>query len=345
MRKALSFDDVLLIPQHSNIVSRKDVDVSTKLSKHLTLKIPIISSCMDTVTGPEMAIAMWKSGGLGILHRYNSIVQQCQMLREVHAAKVDCAIAIGITGDFKDRLKSLVELGGTSFCFDVAHGDCDMMEDAIKWLRTTFGRDFTVIAGNVATGIGAMRLMDAGADAIRIGIGGGSLCTTRLMTGHGIPTFQSVLDCWDYLSYHRYNKSICLIADGGIKNSGDIVKSVAAGAGAVILGQLLASTDEAPGELIDTPHGKFKKYRGMSSFGAQVDWRPEKKDEIVPEGEDTILPYKGSVEKILYQLIGGVRSGMTYSNARTLNELKKNIEFVQITSAGWAESKPHAKVE
>lgn len=344
MKTALSFDDVLLVPQHSNIVSRKDVDTSTKLSKHLTLKIPVISSCMDTVTGPEMAIAMWKTGGLGMLHRYNSIEQQCAMFRTVRAAEANCSIAVGVTGDYKDRLKSLVALGATNFCFDIAHGDCDMMEDAIKWFRATFGKDFTIIAGNVATGVGAMRLTDSGADAIRVGLGGGSLCTTRIMTGHGIPTFQSVLDCWDYLHYRRYNESVCLIADGGIKNSGDIVKSIAGGAGAVILGQLLASTDESPGELIDSPAGKFKKYRGMASLGAQVDWRPEKKDEIVPEGEDTILPYKGSVDKILYQLVGGLRSGMTYSNARTLKELKSNVELVQITSAGWAESKPHAKV-
>lgn len=346
MKTALSFDDVLLVPQHNTIVSRKDVDTSTKLSKNLTLKIPVISSCMDTVTGPTMAIAMWQAGGLGILHRYNSVIEQCQMFSKVRAAGADCSIAVGISGDYKERIISLTELGATNFCFDVAHGDCDMMEDAIKWLRAEFGKDFTIIAGNVATGAGAERLVDAGADAIRVGIGGGSLCTTRIMTGHGIPTFQSILDCHRHLFYHRYKfrDSVCLIADGGIKNSGDMVKSFAAGAGVVILGQLLASTDEAPGEIIDTPNGKFKRYRGMASSSAQSDWRPEKRDEIVPEGEDTVLPYKGSVEKMLYQLVGGLRSGMTYSNAKTLKDLKKNAEFVQITGAGWAESKPHAKV-
>lgn len=360
MKTALSFDDVLLVPQHNSIVSRKDVDTSTKLSKHLTLKIPVISSCMDTVTGPEMATTMWKAGGLGILHRYNTIQQQCQMLREVHSADAQCAVAVGISGDYKDRLKALVETNGRIFCFDVAHGDCDMMVDAIKWFRATFGQDFTVIAGNVATGSGAAELVDAGADAIRVGIGGGSLCTTRIMTGHGVPTFQSVLDCYDYMLHHRYkvHDSVCLIADGGIKNSGDIVKSIAAGAGAVMLGQLLAGTDEAPGEIVypeskchtadtgvyETKGKPYKRYRGMSSFGAQADWRPDRKDEIVPEGEDTMLPYKGSTNKILHQLVGGLRSGMTYSNARTLKQLKKNATFTPITSAGWAESKPHAKI-
>lgn len=360
MKTALSFDDVLLVPQHSNIGSRKDVDTSTRLSKHITLKIPVISSCMDTVTGPEMATAMWKAGGLGILHRYNTIPQQCQMFSEVCAKDANCAVAIGINADYQTRIKTLVELGATIFCFDVAHGDCDMMEDAVKWFRATLGNSYTIIAGNVATGFGAANLAAAGADAIRVGIGGGSLCTTRIMTGHGVPTLQSILDCDKELTQPRYNTygPICLIADGGIKNSGDMVKSFAAGAGAVILGQLLAGTDEAPGEIVypesrcrttDTgvyeikgkPH---KRYRGMSSFGAQADWRPEKRDEIVPEGEDTILPCKGSVEKMLYQLVGGLRSGMTYSNSKTLKELKKNAEFVQITSAGWAESKPHAKI-
>lgn len=343
MKTALSFDDVLLVPQHSNVISRKDVSTSTKLSKYLELKIPVISSCMDTVTGPKMAIAMWKAGGLGILHRYNTIQQQVGMAYEVYSTNSNCAIAVGISDDYQERIKTLIEVGATIFCFDVAHGDCSMMEAAIKWFRTTIGRDHTIIAGNVATGEGAARLIDVGADAIRVGIGGGSLCTTRIMTGHGIPTLQTVLDCHDYLWYHKY-KDFCIISDGGIKNSGDIVKSLAAGASAVILGQLLASTDEAPGEIIDTAQGKFKRYRGMSSFGAQAAWRPEKINEIVPEGEDTILPYKGSVEKMLYQLVGGLRSGMTYSNAKTLKELKKNAEFIQITSAGWAESKPHAKV-
>lgn len=344
MKTALSFDDVLLVPQHNTIISRKDVDTSTKLSKHLTLKIPVISSCMDTVTGPEMAIAMWNAGGLGILHRYNTIKQQFGMHHQVETAGAKCAVAIGMSGDYQERIKYLAEFGATIFCFDVAHGDSVMMEDAIKWFRSTFGWDYyTVIAGNVATGEGCARLIDAGANAIRVGIGGGSLCTTRIMTGHGVPTLQSLFDCYDYLWYKKYSE-FCIIADGGIKNSGDIVKSLGAGAGAVILGQLLASTDEAPGEIIHTLDGKFKKYRGMASFDAQSDWRPEKREEIVPEGEDTILPCKGSVDKILYRLVGGLRSGMTYSGAGTIKELKDNTEFIRITSAGWAESKPHAKI-
>ena len=354
MKMALSFDDVLLVPQHNEIVSRKDVNTSTRLSKTLTLKIPIISSCMDTVTGSEMASAMWRAGGLGILHRYNTIEQQLQMFLSVRDSVVkeshemaNCAIAVGATGDYFDRAQTLYRNGAKIFCIDVANGDSKISIEAIHRLRKEFP-DTTLIAGNVATGEGCARLIDAGADAIRAGIGGGSLCTTRIMTGHGVPTFQTVLDCHEYLWYRKYN-DFCIISDGGIKNSGDIVKSIAAGASAVMLGQLLASTDEAPGDTIYLPEGDplaqpYKRYRGMASFGAQADWRPEKKEDIVPEGEDTILPCKGSVDKMLYQLVGRLRSGMTYSNAKTLKELKNNAQFRPITSAGWAESKPHAKV-
>lgn len=344
MKTALSFDDVLLVPQHNEMASRKDPDTSTKLSKHVSIKIPIISSCMDTVTGPEMAIAMWKAGGLGILHRYNTIPMQIEMFKQVVSSTdlYSCAVAVGATGDYLERTAQLVDHGATIICIDVAHGDSLLVEDAVKNIRRLYP-NLTIIAGNVATGNGCARLIDAGADAIRVGVGGGSVCTTRLMTAHGVPTLQSILDCYDYLWYRHYT-DFCLIADGGIKNSGDVVKGLAAGANAIILGQLLAATDESPGELIETATGKYKTYRGMASFDAQVEWRPEKRNEIVAEGETTILSYKGNVNDILKNLVGGLRSGMTYSNARTISDLKKNAEFVKITSAGWTESKPHAKV-
>lgn len=342
MKIALSFSDVLLVPQYSDITSRKDVDTTTKISKHLSLKIPVISSCMDTVTGPKMASAMWNLGGLGILHRYNTIEVQSELYLDVHNSGAQCAIAVGINGDYQERVRTMVALGARIFCFDVAHGDCKMTIDAIQWFRSNIGFDYTVIAGNVASGSACARLIDAGADAIRLGIGSGGACTTQIITGCGKPTFQTILDCNNYLRELGYS-DYCLIADGGIKTSGDIVKSLAAGASAVILGQLLSATDEAPGEVIETHHGKFKKYRGMSSFGAQADWRPDKKNDIVAEGDEAILPYKGSVDKILYQLIGGLRSGMTYNGAQTLQDLKNAPEFIQITSTGLTESHPHAK--
>jgi IMP dehydrogenase len=251
----------------------------------------------------------------------------------------NCAVAIGATGDYFERAEKLVSAGTDILCVDVAHGDSLIVVESVKKLRQVFPH-ITLIAGNVATGKGAARLIDSGADAIRVGIGSGAACSTRVMTGSGIPTLQSLFDCQEYLDLHGY-KDVCLIADGGIKNGGDIVKSIAAGASSVMLGQLLAATDESPGDLVS--NGTMKKYRGMSSYGAQSEWRPETKNNIVPEGEETLLPYKGSVKKAIHELVGGLRSGMTYSNARTLIELQNNAEFVHITSSGWAESKPHAK--
>lgn len=340
MKIALSFDDVLLVPQYNEIASRKDVDVSTKISSKLTLKIPIISSCMDTVTEENMAIAMWNAGGLGILHRYNTIDKQVEMFNAVYKAGANCGVAIGSTGDFFERAEKLVDYGANILCVDVAHGDSLVVIEAIKKLRNRF-KDMTIIAGNVATPEGCIRLTDAGADAIRLSIGGGSVCSTRIESGSGLPTLQSLFDCKEYLAKHNYKT--CIIADGGIKGGGEIVKSIAACADAVMLGQLLAATEEAPGEIIELPEGKFKTYRGMAGAKAIADWRPETKDMIVPEGVDVMLPYKGPVDKVLYQLIGGLRSGMTYSGARTLDELKQKAQFIQITSAGWTESKPHAK--
>lgn len=347
VKVALSFDDVLLIPQHSEIASRKDPSTVINLSKNVTLQIPIISSCMDTVTGTEMAIAMWKMGGLGIIHRYNTIQEQIDMLVNVFAVGANCAIAIGATGDFFERAKTLVDHGANILCIDVAHGDSMLVENAIKVLRSNFTNNLTIIAGNVATGPGCERLINAGADAIRCGIGGGSLCTTRIITAHGIPTLQTIMDCKEYLYVHGY-KDYCLLADGGIRNSGDLVKSIAAGANAVILGQLLAATTESPGKLIETRDRDntpicYKKYRGMASYQAQADWRPETRNNIVPEGEETILEYKGNMDKIINRLVGGLRSGMTYSNAMTIQDLQYNARFIQITSSGLQESKPHAK--
>lgn len=343
MKTALSFDDVLLVPQTSEVMSRKDVDTSTFISKNLTLKIPVISSCMNTVTETHMAISMWKNGGLGIIHRYNTIDEQVKMFVDVKHNNANCAVAIGATGDYLERAAKLIDNGVNIICIDVANGHSKVCIDAIKHIRKTYP-NITLVAGNVATGEGAARLVDAGADSIRVGIGSGGACTTRLVSGCGLPTLYSLFDCKEYLDKLGYN-NFSLIADGGIKTSGDIVKSLASGAHVVILGQLLAATDESPGEIIEKEGLRYKKYQGMSSFVAQADWRPEKKDEIVPEGETTLLPYKGSVDKILYQLIGGLRSGMSYCGAFNIKQLQEKAKFIQITSAGWTESKPHAKKE
>lgn len=342
MRTALSFDDVLLVPQYSRVLSRKDPDTSTIISRYLSLKIPVISSCMDTVTESAMAIAMYQCGGLGILHRYNSIAHQLEMLSTVQSAAAKCAVAIGATGDYLERAEKLIHNGADIVCIDVANGNSSLVEIAVGKLRKMYN-NITIIAGNVATGEGCARLIDAGADTIRAGIGGGSLCSTRIVSGSGVPTLQTILDCKEYLYRNKY-EDFCILADGGIKNSGDVVKSIAAGACGVIVGQILAATNEAPGEIIEDESGKYKKYRGMASRSAQMDWRGNTGIDIVPEGEETILPYKGNTKNILSNLIGGLRSGMSYSNAITIKELQYNAEFIRITSAGWTESKPHAKI-
>jgi IMP dehydrogenase len=341
MKLALSFDDVLLLPRHSTIPSRKDVDTSTQLAPNLLLKIPVIASCMDTVCEDAMAIAMWRLGGLGIIHRYNTIEKQVELYQKVQLNNAHCAVAVGATGDYLDRMARLYDAGCRIICIDIANGDSEVCGHAVKTISKLY-KDITIIAGNVSTGVGARFLIESGAHIIRIGIGSGSLCTTRINTGCGAPTLYSLFECIDTLAYSRCS-NYSLIADGGIKNGGDIVKSIAAGANGVMLGQLLAATDEAPGEIISTADGKYKRYQGMASYASQVAWRPDKKDEIVPEGEATLLPCKGAVDKIIYQLVGGLRSGMTYNNATNLQELKNHAEFIRITGAGWQESMPHAK--
>lgn len=718
MKTAISFDDVLLVPQYGEIRSRKDINTATKISNNLKLKIPLISSCMNTITEENMAIAMWRAGGLGILHRYNTIEHQIDIFSAVKNKDADCAVAIGASSDYLERAAKLIDCGANILCVDVANGHGLVCIEAVNKIRSKY-KDITLIAGNVATGKGAARLIDAGADSVRVGIGGGcfagdtkilmangtyknikdikihdqvinmngrvvdviavrysgikkvlsyksnfwydntyvtpdhqhwigdlshikdinkvsktekldkynntlykwkaiggdtsksyllmpkyiefnlqktfnvdlndyafsrrtmerfkllptlqpsyelgyifgsflgdgtasiytsarnsgrrntsgimywtygidekeiaektksymekvfgyecvirannknnmlvvhvrsnpiirlfeqfgkrrnkrltddflctdkdycrgivdglidsdghidgkrdgitntskyiielymfahyivrgyfpstiknenndseliknagisygarsvsrpefnwtedyqvstinrkeetaievstydievdcpthsfiannvivhnSLCSTRIQTGAGVSTLYSIFNCKEYLYKLGYN-NYSLLADGGIKYAGDITKSLAAGADAVILGQLLAATDESPGDVVECKDGiKYKKYAGMASFVAQADWRPDKKDEIVAEGEDTLLPCKGAVSKVLYQLVGGLRSGMSYCGTFDIEQLQKQAEFIQITSAGWIESKPHAK--
>lgn len=341
MKVALAFDDVLLIPKYNTISSRKDVDTSVKLSDHLQLKIPLIASCMDTVCEDTMAIEMWRNGGLGIIHRYNTIEHQVALFKNVKVAGSNCAVAIGATGDYLDRAEALVAAGCNILCVDVAHGDSSFVIESIKELRRRY-KSITLMTGNVAKGEAAARLIDAGSDCVRAGVGSGSLCSTQRITGCGKPTFSTIMECAEYLDKYGY-EDYRLLADGGIKTSGDIVKAIAVGARAVIVGQLLAGTDEAPGQIIEGRDGKYKVYRGMASLKSQRDWRPEKTAEIVPEGEDTLLPYKGATKDVLFGLVGGLRSGMTYNGVHTIKELQHDPEFIQITLAGLMESKPHAK--
>ena len=330
---SMSFDDVLLIPQYSDIDSRKSLSTSNQLGDKITLGLPIISSPMDTVTEVDMAFAMDTHGGLGIIHRYNTANDQARLVKKAKLKGVPVVgAAIGVTGDFLERAQALVEEGANVLCIDVAHGHHSMVERAIQSLKSVFGDSLHIMAGNVATGEGARDLANWGADSVRVGIGGGSICSTRLVSGHGMPTFQTIMECV------TAGCPVPVIADGGIKTSGDIVKALAAGADFVMLGSMLAGTTQSPGQVFDNGNKKYKVYRGMASSEAQVSWRGKTS---TPEGISTTIPYKGDVNTILGDLRGGIQSGMSYSGARTIRDLQAKAKFIRQTPAGQSESYTH----
>ena len=331
INETITFDDLLLVPQYSEILSRKTIDLSSDLDINRKFFLPIISSPMDTVTGATMARAMYKSGGLGVIHRYDSIEGQCDRVRRTGATS---AAAIGVTGDYLDRAVALIKAGCEILCIDVAHGHHALMRHALKTLRNTIGYDIHIMAGNVATLEGFNDLADWGANSIRVGIGGGSICSTRIQTGHGVPTLQSVMEC------SRSDRSVALIADGGIKTPGDIVKALAAGADFVMLGSMLAGTSESPGQVFYGENGQYKSYRGMASVEAQIDWRGHTAS---VEGVSHTIPYKGSVVEILMGLEGSIRSGLSYTGALNLSELRWKAQFIKQTAAGQTESSTHIK--
>jgi len=330
---ALSYDDVLLVPKYSDILSRKEVDLSSNLDNERILTLPIISSPMDTITESSMANLMASSGGLGIVHRYNSIERQVQLMYQVEAP-LSRAAAIGITGDYLERARALYEADVRILCLDVAHGHHILMEKAIKNLKSLYG-DVHIMAGNVATKKGFEDLSNWGADSIRCNIGSGSICSTRIQTGHGMPGLETVFECFSA----DITRDVKIIADGGIKNSGDIVKALAAGADFIMIGSLLSGTTETPGQIIHAADGSRKKiYRGMASKEAQRDWKGKYSSN---EGVSTTVPVKGSAKQVLEYLDNGIRSGLSYSGARDILELQMKSEFIVQTPSGQSESKTH----
>jgi len=336
-RETLTYDDVLLVPQYSNIESRKEVEIGSELNDKFYFNLPVISSPMDTITEAEMAIAMCAAGGLGVIHRYNSIKKQCDMVsRAWDESDFIAAAAVGITDDFLKRAVSLATSGAKILCLDVAHGHHILMERAIKTLRDKLDSSIHIMAGNVATLEGFNDLSDWGADSVRCNIGGGSICSTRIQTGHGVPGLQTILDC------AQSDRSAKIIADGGIRSSGDIVKALAAGADFVMVGSLLAGTDETPGEIVTTGahhlQNQRKVYRGMASKDAQMEWRGRSSSN---EGVTTYVDCKGPVANILKDLKNGIASGLSYSGCRSICELQSKTTFIRQTGAGLNESKTH----
>lgn len=334
--RGLTFDDVLLMPKHSEMNSRKAPQLNSKVTKNFSLTTPIISANMDTITEHEMMLKMAQMGGLGILHRFISAdeqVRQVKLVREkIKALGLPVAASIGVKEEGMKRADMLADAGVDIFTIDIAHGDSVMMFETLDYVKKKYPK-IDVIAGNTAMPEGVRGLIDHGADAVKVGIGPGSMCTTRIITGCGVPQLTAVAMC--VMEAQKY--SVPVIADGGIKTSGDMVKAFAAGAQTVMLGSMLSGCLETPGEI----EGGRKRYRGMASKDAQVSWRGELPQGMAAEGEARWVNCKGSVENILHELCGGIRSGMTYLNASTIADIHKNARFMEMTASGMMESKPH----
>ena len=463
MRTGITFDDVLLIPKKSSVLSRSDVNIESKLTKKITLNVPIVSSNMDTVTESDMAISMARAGGVGIIHRFNSINDQVELVKSVKRAEnkiikepyrvslnttldeikfimksknvhsllvtednklqgiitqrdirfkhngnnamsimtpreklivgnkdtdIDSAkelldkyrieklplvdksnnviglitskdimsrtsnkatldsnghlivgAAIGVK-DYIERADALIKAGADFLVIDIAHGHSELAINALKTIKSKF--DVEVIVGNVATADGAKELIENGADGIKIGVGPGSICITRIVTGSGVPQLTAILDCVSVAKKY----GVPCIADGGIRNSGDITKALAAGASTVMLGSLLAGTDESPGEILIKDGKRVKIIRGMAGYGANMS-KQEKENirsdifDIVPEGVEGLVQYKGPAKDIIKQLSGGLKSGISYCGAHSIKGMQDNSEFMKMTGSGMRESKSH----
>lgn len=331
--RGLTFDDVLIVPAKSDVRSRKDPNLGTQLTKNKWMEMPIISANMDTVTESPMAIAMDQLGGVGILHRFMTIEDQVKHAEKMKARGLtNISASIGVNDDYQDRARSLIKAGVNILTIDIAHGHSIQMFETVKWCKDHFS-SIDIIAGNVATPEATENLIQAGADAIKVGIGPGSMCTTRIITGAGVPQLTAIALCSEVAKEHR----VPVIADGGIKTSGDIVKAFAAGASSVMLGGMLSGTIETPGEI---KNGK-KQYRGMASKSAQVSWRGGVPEGMAPEGESTLVSVKGHVNDVILELSGGIRSGMSYINAVQVSEICDKARFIEMTSSGMFESRAH----
>ena len=341
---ALTYDDVLLLPQYSDI-RRSEVSLKTNLTKGLGLELPILSAPMDTVTESDMAIALARAGGLGVIHKNMSVSEQAMEVKKVKQKKLLVGAAIGYGEGAFERALALAQAGADVLIIDTAHGHSkgviEMTQQLKKDLRF---KKVEIIAGNVATAEGVRALIKAGADAVKVGIGPGSICTTRVVAGIGVPQLSAIFEAVQVAK----QSGISVISDGGINYSGDIVKALAAGASSVMIGRLLAGTKESPGKLVKENGKLFKTYRGMGSFEAMQKGSKDRyghadstKKQLVPEGVSARVPYTGLVADVLEQMAGGLKSGMVYIGAKNLLELKKKAKFIQITSASLKESHPH----
>ena len=394
VEKAYTFDDVLLVPAHSQVLPR-DVSLKTPLTREITLNLPLLSAAMDTVTEARLAISMAQEGGIGIIHKNMTIEQQALAVRKVKRhesgvvkdpvtvapdmligdllamraerkrkmsglpvvkdgkfpnankdseGRLRVGAAVGTGGETEERVRALVEAGVDVIVVDTAHGHSQGVIDRVRWVKQNFPQ-VQVIGGNIATAAAALDLAKAGADAVKVGIGPGSICTTRIVAGVGVPQLTAVHNVSEALK----GTGISVIADGGIRFSGDIAKALAAGAHCVMLGGMFAGTEEAPGEIELYQGRSYKSYRGMGSLGAMSQGssdryfqdKQESADKYVPEGIEGRVPYKGPIVQIIHQLVGGLRSSMGYLGCASIAEMHEKAQFVEITSAGMSESHVH----
>jgi len=471
IREGLTFDDVLLVPKFSDVTSRSQTDLSTQLSRNISINIPLISANMDTVTEASMAVTIAREGGIGIIHRFLTIQEEVNEVlkvkrsgsvmienpytinteqtiqnalitmdekqvsgllvvdsnsklvgilteRDVLFEPLDCSklvmdlmtkdvvtakqginledakqalknnrieklpivddnylvkglitsqdisnlekypnatkdtkgrpivgAAVGVKGDFMERTEALIDAGTDTIVVDIAHGHSENAINTVKNIKKAFP-NCELIAGNIATAKGAEDLIKAGVDAVKVGVGSGSICITRVITGSGVPQLTAVLDC----AKVGQEYDIPIISDGGTRNSGDATKALAAGAASIMVGSILGGTDETPGTTITKNNKRFKIYRGMASLAASMGRKTKEtgsfdlKDDIndyVAEGVEAMVPYKGSVTDIIGQMTGGIRSGLSYCGAHNIKQMQKNVEFIKISRAGFAESQPH----
>lgn len=341
IKEAYTYDDVQLVPKFSNIITRNDIDLRTLVSRRYALLVPLVASPMDTVCEEEMAYKIFTMGGVGCIHRFMTIDEQENQIRglsnRIYEEKnktwnyheIPIMAAIGVQEEDRERAKQITKAGANILVIDVAHGHHINVANMIKWCKDNLYDHVDIIAGNIATAEAAIYLEEAGADGLRIGIGGGSLCSTRIRTGFGVPNVTALMEITEVAKTP-------VMADGGIRTSGDIAKALALGASTVMLGSLLAGTEESPGMIIETHNGLFKRYRGSASLETKIKHGKQHRN---VEGESTVIPFKGGVKFVINGLLDGVKSALSYGGA---NNLKDYVpEIVLVTNSGLQEAKPH----
>ena len=342
--ESLTFDDVLLVPKYSSVLPSETL-LNIDLANKIKLKIPFLSSAMDTVTESSMAIAIGAAGGMGVIHRNLDIIKQCKEVSKVKKKKLLVGAAVGTSNDDIKRVKSLLDNGVDLIVIDTAHGHSDRVIKTLQKIKKIKSK-VPISVGNIATGEAARKLSEEGADILKVGIGPGSICTTRMVAGIGVPQISAIMDVKKKLK----NKKVKIISDGGIKFSGDIIKALAAGADAIMMGSIFAGTEESPGKKYKYKNKYYKQYRGMGSIGAMSAGSSNRyfqknfkdKSKFVAEGVEGRVEFKGPVNKIIYQLQGGLRSSMGYIGSKSILDIQKKAKFVKITKAGFYESMPHS---